>query len=214
MAQVSETEILDALKRVVDPESGKDVVSLGIVSGLVVKDGNVGFSLEVPAEKGAAMEPLRKAAEAAVDAVAGVLSVTAVLTAHRPGGAPPQQAQRPEQDAGPIPGQPLAPGVRTHRRGGQRQGRRRKIDHRGEPGPRAGNAGLHSRAARRRHLRPVAAPHDGHCRQTGQPRRQILQPMENFGIKVMSMGFLVDEETPMIWRGPMVIARYSRCCVT
>src|SRR3546814_1830243 len=34
---------------------------------------------------------------------------------------------------------------------------------------------------------------------------QILEPMENYGVKVMSMGFLVAEETPMIWRGPMVM---------
>ncbi|MDH3700362.1 MAG: iron-sulfur cluster carrier protein ApbC [Alphaproteobacteria bacterium] len=204
MAQVSETEILNALKRVVDPESGTDVVSLGIVSGLVVKDGNVGFSLEVPAEKGAAMEPLRKAAEAAVDAVAGVLSVTAVLTAHRPGGAPPQQAQRPEQAAAALPGQPLAPGVRNIVAVASGKGGVGKsttavnlalalatqgctvglldADIYGPSQPRMmGIAG-----------KPVT--HDG----------KVLQPMENFGIKVMSMGFLVDEETPMIWRGPMV----------
>src|SRR3546814_20313908 len=35
---------------------------------------------------------------------------------------------------------------------------------------------------------------------------QILEPMENYGVKVMSMGFLVAEETPMIWRGPMVMS--------
>src|SRR5690606_2267159 len=42
---------------------------------------------------------------------------------------------------------------------------------------------------------------------TGQPSSKdgkTLDPMENYGVKVMSMGFLVDEETPMIWRGPMV----------
>ena len=42
---------------------------------------------------------------------------------------------------------------------------------------------------------------------TGQPTSadgKTLDPMENYGVKVMSMGFMVDEETPMIWRGPMV----------
>nr|WP_230978903.1 Mrp/NBP35 family ATP-binding protein [Mesorhizobium composti] len=39
---------------------------------------------------------------------------------------------------------------------------------------------------------------------------KILQPMQNFGLKVMSMGFLVDEETPMIWRGPMVISALTQ----
>ncbi len=208
MAQISETEILDTLKRVIDPESGKDIVSLGIVSGLVVKDGNVGFALEVAAEKGAAMEPLRKAAEAAVDAVEGVLSVTAVLTAHRAGGAAPGASAPPPhnhgQAAGASPTQPLAPGVRNivavaSGKGGvgksttavnlalalAAQGCRVGLldaDIYGPSQPRMmGIAG-----------KPVS--HDG----------KVLQPMENFGIKVMSMGFLVDEETPMIWRGPMV----------
>lgn len=42
---------------------------------------------------------------------------------------------------------------------------------------------------------------------TGKPNSadgKMLQPMENYGVKVMSMGFLVAEDTPMIWRGPMV----------
>jgi ATP-binding protein involved in chromosome partitioning len=39
-----------------------------------------------------------------------------------------------------------------------------------------------------------------------------LKPMEAYGLKVMSIGFLVDEETPMIWRGPMVMSASPRCC--
>jgi ATP-binding protein involved in chromosome partitioning len=40
---------------------------------------------------------------------------------------------------------------------------------------------------------------------------KILKPMQNYGLKVMSMGF-VDEETPMIWRGPMVMSARRKCC--
>ena len=39
---------------------------------------------------------------------------------------------------------------------------------------------------------------------------KVLRPMENYGLKVMSMGFLVDEETPMIWRGPMVMSALTQ----
>ncbi|TIW91809.1 MAG: Mrp/NBP35 family ATP-binding protein, partial [Mesorhizobium sp.] len=39
---------------------------------------------------------------------------------------------------------------------------------------------------------------------------KVLKPMENYGLKVMSMGFLVDEETPMIWRGPMVMSALTQ----
>src|SRR6266850_5095568 len=78
---VTEKEVLDALAMVRDPDKGGDVVSLGMITGVVVRDGNVGFAIEVEPERGSRLEPLRKAAEAAVEAVPGVLSVTAVLTA-------------------------------------------------------------------------------------------------------------------------------------
>ena len=91
MTAVTENEVLEALKGVADPDRGSDIVSLGMVSGLVVKDGNVGFSIEVDPERGPKLEPLRQAAEAAVGGVTGVLSVTAVLTAERAQGAGPAQ---------------------------------------------------------------------------------------------------------------------------
>ena len=90
MAQVTEQDIFAALKAVQDPDRGQDIVDLDMVSGVVVKDGNVGFAIEVDPKRGAELEPLRKQAEEVVDNLPGVLSVTAVLTAHRaPGtGAP------------------------------------------------------------------------------------------------------------------------------
>ena len=86
--------ILSALSRVTDEDLGRDVVSAGIIQGLVLREGHVGFSIEVDPAKGAAKEPLRKACEEAARAVPGVLSVTAVLTAHsdKPSAAPQQGA--------------------------------------------------------------------------------------------------------------------------
>src|SRR5258708_1436268 len=78
---ITENDILDALRAVRDPERGGDIVSLGMVSGVVIRDGNVGFAIEVEAERGPRLEPLRKAAERAVEALPDVVSVTAVLTA-------------------------------------------------------------------------------------------------------------------------------------
>src|SRR5437660_2752849 len=114
---VTEDQIRDALKAVRDPERGGDIVSLGMISGMVIRDGNVGFAIEVEPERGARLEPLRKAAEAAVETLPGVVSVTAVLTAEArppggsrggPGRTPPHPAAGQPQVAGKAA---LAPGV-------------------------------------------------------------------------------------------------------
>ena len=114
MARVTEEQILTALKAVADPDKGQDIVSLGMVSGLVVKDGNVGFAIEVDPQRGPQLEPLRQAAEKAVDTVPGVLSVTAVLTAHRPGGQA-QQAPQPARQQAPAGGPQARPAQNTQK---------------------------------------------------------------------------------------------------
>ena len=90
MASVTKDQVLAALADVLDPDSGQNVVAGGLISGVVVRDGNVGFALEVDPAQGAAKEPLRKACETAVERLSGVLSVTAVLTAEKPAGGQPQ----------------------------------------------------------------------------------------------------------------------------
>src|SRR6266852_8117510 len=88
MSGLTEQQVLAALRQVVDPDRGKDIVSLGMVSGVQLREGHVGFAVEVDPQRGPKLEPLRRAAEQAVEALPGVLSVTAVLTAQArpPGG--------------------------------------------------------------------------------------------------------------------------------
>src|SRR5882724_12642925 len=105
---VTEKEVLDALAAVRDPDRSADVVSLGMISGVVVRDGNVGFAIDVEPERGPRLEPLRKAAEQAVEILPGVLSVTAVLTAEtksRAGGTRPTPAHNHGHSHG-APAQP------------------------------------------------------------------------------------------------------------
>ena len=83
MADVTEAEVLERLRRVPGPDGAGDLVSLGMIGGLVVKGGHVTFVIQVDPKQGPKLESLRQAAEKAVDAVSGVLSVTAVLTAER-----------------------------------------------------------------------------------------------------------------------------------
>ncbi len=108
MPDITNDVILETLKSVIDPISGKDVVSAGMIQGLQTKDGNVAFAIEVPADKGAEMEPLRKEAEDKVFGMAGVLSATVVLTAQRPAGGDGQPSATPSQSKT-APGQPVPP---------------------------------------------------------------------------------------------------------
>jgi ATP-binding protein involved in chromosome partitioning len=116
MSDLTQEMILAALRAVKDPERGGDIVSLGMVSGVQLREGHVSFAIEVEPERGPRLEPLRKAAEKAVDALDGVLSVSAVLTAERarsPQAAPPRQAPHAHGEARRAPGKPLAPEVRS-----------------------------------------------------------------------------------------------------
>ena len=230
MAKITEERVLEALRRVRDPERGKDLVSLGMIGGLAIKDGNVGFSVEVDAARGAGAEPLRKAAEQAVFALDGVTSVTAVLTAHR--------------KAGPAPGGVGPNGVGPDRDGpggsgpgGSGQGANAPATGQG-PAPRGpgadrigsivaiasgkGGVGKSTTAANLALALMAEGARtgllDADIYGPSMPRMmgvrgkpttadgKVLDPMMGHGVKLMSMGFLVDEETPMIWRGPMVMS--------
>jgi ATP-binding protein involved in chromosome partitioning len=209
MSEAIQERILAALKAVKDPERGADIVSLDMVKGLVVKDGHVGFSIEVDSRRGPKLEPVRKAAEKAVEALPGVLSVTAVLTAHSAGRAAPQapaQGQGPGYGHGQPDAKPLVPGVRSIVAVASGKGGVGKSTT-------AVNLALGLAASGRR-----VGMLDADIYGPSQPRMmgisgrpssrdgKTLQPMVNYGVKCMSMGFLVAEDTPMIWRGPMVMS--------
>ena len=208
MSAVTERQILDALGRVADPDKGADIVSLGMVSGLVIRDGNVAFAIEVESERGPRLEPLRKAAEKAVEALPGVLSVTAVLTAQAP----------PRGHAAPPPPRTAggAAGVRTARGAVPGVGAIVAVaSGKGGVGKSTVAANL-ALGLRANGLRVGVLDADIYGPSmprmlgiSGRPRSRdgkTLIPMENYGLKCMSMGFLVPEDTPMIWRGPMVMS--------
>jgi ATP-binding protein involved in chromosome partitioning len=213
MSAVAEQQILDVLGRIADPDKGADIVSLGMVSGLVIRDGNVAFAIEVESERGPRLEPLRKAAEKAVEALPGVLSVTAVLTAQAPprGRPAPSHAPPPTQGAAGGPA-----GVRTARGAVPGVGAIVAVaSGKGGVGKSTVAANL-ALGLRANGLRVGVLDADIYGPSmprmlgiSGRPRSRdgkTLIPMENYGLKCMSMGFLVPEDTPMIWRGPMVMS--------
>ena len=211
MTTVIEQDVLEALKRVTDPDRGTDIVSLGMVAGLVVKEGNVGFSIEVEPERGAQLEPLRQAAESAVDALPGVLSVNAVLTAERATATPPQQAPTGGQGHSHAHGQqqqaaPPAPGVKNIVAVASGKGGVGKSTTAINLALGLAATGLRVGMLDADIYGPSQPRMMGVSGRPDSPDGEKLEPMVGHGIKVMSMGFLVEEDTPMIWRGPMVMS--------
>ncbi|MBI1261240.1 MAG: P-loop NTPase [Rhizobiales bacterium] len=208
---ITREAILGTLGHMIDPATGIDVVSAGIVQGIVIREGHIGFSLEIKPSEAETKEPLRKACEDAVRKMPGVLSVTAVLTAHsdQPGRAPAAKSSHAGHNHGTPPQSPKQgplhiPGVKAIMAVASGKGG-------------VGKSTLAvNLALGLSHLGLKVGLLDADIYGPSLPRMmgikgkpdsrdgKKLLPMENYGLKCMSIGFLVDEETPMIWRGPMV----------
>ncbi|HJN26096.1 MAG: iron-sulfur cluster carrier protein ApbC [Rhodospirillales bacterium] len=202
MSAINEQQILDALKAVKDGD--EDIVTRGMVSGLQIKDGHVAFTIEVDPARGAQLEPLRKEAEKTVHALDGVLSASVVLTAETGGGNEGDPAAKQQHPAGTGPNAIMMPGVKSI------------------VAVASGKGGVGKSTTSVNLALALAA--DGHkvgildadiygpsiprmLGVTGEPSSsdgKTLDPLEGHGLKCMSMGFLIEEETPVIWRGPMV----------
>jgi ATP-binding protein involved in chromosome partitioning len=211
MAKVTDKDVLAALGKVADPDRAQDLVSLGMISGLAIKGGHVTFAIEVDPERGPHLEPLRQAAEKAVFALPGVLTVSAVLTAQR--GAPqPQHSHGHGHGHGHAhphaPGQeaPLLPHVKAIIAVASGKGGVGKSTT-------AVNLALALKS-----LGLTVGMFDADIFGPSQPRLlgvadakpvsadgESLAPVEAYGLKVMSIGFLVPEADPVVWRGPMVM---------
>ena len=203
MPATNRDDVLKALAGIADPASGRNIVDAGLVEGVVVKNGHVSFAIEVPAERGASAEPVRQQAEAIVTALPGVLSVTAVLTAHnepaRPSGAP----MRTAAPAG-IPGVAAIIAVASGKGGvGKSTVAVNLALALAKLGLKAGllDADIYGPSVPRLlDIREKPRSRDG----------KTLEPIGKFGIKTMSIGFLIREDEPMVWRGPMVTSALSQ----
>ncbi len=216
MAEISESAIRKVLETVMDPATGRSVAALGMVSGIATRSGHVAVTLDVDPARGTALEPLRQACEQAIRAMPGVLSATAVMTAER---------------AAPPP--PPAPGGHGHSHAGHSHaapagkttGGGGRID---VPGVKhiiavaSGKGGVGKSTTAVNLALGLAANGlatgllDADIYGPSMPRMlgvtekpesadgKMLKPIERFGLKTMSIGYIVNEDTPMIWRGPMV----------
>ena len=113
MAEITESAVRSVLETVIDPASGRNVVALGMVSGIATRGGHVAVTLEADPARGPALEPLRQACEQAVRAMPGVLSATAVMTAERAAPKPAAPPQSPRTGHGPAAASRIdVPGVK------------------------------------------------------------------------------------------------------
>jgi ATP-binding protein involved in chromosome partitioning len=216
----TKSEVLASLERVASPD-GIALPKTGTLSDIIVSDGKVFFSITVDAAVVNAWEPVRKCAEAAVKALPGVASVMIALTAERAAGAGRAAAPPPRPQPGAT--SPAAAAVAQRAQGTT-----------GIPGVGAiiavasgkGGVGKSTTAVnlalglRDLGLKVGVLDADiygpsipklfgikGRPQTMGGTR---LIPMDGYGLKVMSIGFLIEEETPMIWRGPMVMSALTQ----
>jgi ATP-binding protein involved in chromosome partitioning len=194
-ASASRDDVLRALDQVIDPVSGRSVVQENMITGLVVRDGHVGFALEVAPSRGPQSEPLRAACEAAVAKLSGILSVTAVLTAHQGAPAPARPAQSPGPQG--IPGVASIIAVASGKGG---VGKSTVAVNLALGLVRLGlKVGLLDAD-----IYGPSLPRLLDIRHKPESDGKKIKPIEKFGLKTMSIGFLVKEDEAMIWRGPMV----------
>jgi ATP-binding protein involved in chromosome partitioning len=213
---VTREQVLACLQGISSPE-GIPLPDTGALSEVVASDGKVFFSISVDAAQVKAWETVRERAEKAVRALPGVQSALVALTAERKAGASPARAPQGPAPAGARP---------TPRAGGENL--------QGVPGVESiiavasGKGGVGKSTTAVNLALGLASLGlrvgilDADIYGPSLPKLLAikerpqtlggtrLKPITRYGLTVMSIGFLIDEETPMIWRGPMVISALTQ----
>jgi ATP-binding protein involved in chromosome partitioning len=212
MTTVSEKDVLDALSRIAGPDGRTSVSRSNGISGLTIREDKVYLALTGDPRFADAMETMRVEVEKAIKGVANVKSAIVSLTAERPAGVPAAKAPAHQHAAPPRPAPPrniAIPGIARIIAVASGKGGVGKSTT-------AINIAL-GLAAHGWKIGVLDADVFGPSLPkllglSGKPELEgkMLKPFEAFGIKAMSIGFLVGEEEAMIWRGPMVMSAINQ----
>jgi ATP-binding protein involved in chromosome partitioning len=208
---VTKETVLEALRTVPGPNRTSDIVALNLVSEIVVAGRDVMFAINVDPAQAGQLEPLRQAAERAVSNIPGIGKVMVALTAEKKGNG---AEARPQPPAG------AAPGAGGRRQSGGVPGVKHIVAVASGKGGVGKSTTAVNLALGLQTLGLKVGVLDADVYGPSMPRllgltrrpepvepgSRTLKPLQGFGLKVMSIGFLVEEDTPMIWRGPMVMS--------
>ncbi|MEM8869261.1 MAG: Mrp/NBP35 family ATP-binding protein [Pseudomonadota bacterium] len=195
--------VLAALSQINDPASQQNIVAAGIVRALTVEGGAVRFVMEIDAAQAKEMEPVRAAAQHAAEAVDGVTSVSALLTAHSTPAPPPdlKAAARPKP-SGPQKIKGIARILAV-------------ASGKGGVGKSTVSANLATALAaegRRVGLLDADVYGPSQPRMLGisgrpaSPDGKTILPLRNHDVTMMSIGLLTREDEAVVWRGPMLMS--------
>jgi ATP-binding protein involved in chromosome partitioning len=188
---LAESAVLDALRAVRDPDLHKDIVALGFVKGLQISGGRVAFAIQLTTPACPVKDVMKEQARAAVAALPGVTDVAIEMTAEV------RAVNRPEQGRAPVDGVKNIIAVGA-----------------GKGGVGKTTVAVNLAVALAQRGSRVAIV-DGDMYGPNVPIMlglktqletddQKIRPAEQYGLQVVSLGFLTDDSAPVIWRGPML----------
>ncbi len=198
---ITRDAVLDVLKTLSDPKSGSDIVAAGIVRALTLDGANVRFVLEIDPAQSETYAPIRDQAEALVKDLAGVGTVSALMTAHSTKAPPDLKPSKPATPSGPQP----IPGVAriiavASGKGGV-----------GKSTVSANLACALAQAGRRVGLLDADVYGPSQPRMLGvsgrpaSPDGKTILPLRNHGVTMMSIGLMTNDDQAVVWRGPMLM---------